>query len=45
MITKPLLQNILPGIQQTEDESKQKHVKTRSIKQQEKNKQVIRVKH
>jgi hypothetical protein len=43
MTTKPPLQKILQGILHTEDESKQNHDKTRSIKPQEKKKKGIRV--
>jgi hypothetical protein len=42
MITKPPLQEILQGIQHAEDESKQNHERTGSIKPQEKKRQVIR---
>jgi hypothetical protein len=42
MTTKPLLQKILQGILQTEDESKQNHERTGSIKPQEKKRHVIR---
>jgi hypothetical protein len=36
MITKPLLQKILQGIQHTENESKQNHKRTGSTKQKRK---------
>jgi hypothetical protein len=42
MTMKPLLQKILQGIMQTEDENKQNHMRTRSIKLQEKKRQAIR---
>jgi hypothetical protein len=42
MITKPPLQNILQGIQHTENESKQNHGRTGSTKPQEKKRQRIR---
>jgi hypothetical protein len=42
MATKPLLQNILQGILHREDERKQNHERTGSIKSQEKERQVIR---
>jgi hypothetical protein len=42
MITKPPLQNIFQGILHTEDESKQNHKRTGSIKPQEKKRQGIR---
>jgi hypothetical protein len=42
MTTKPLLQKILQGILHTEDESKQNHERTGSIKPQEKNRQGVR---
>jgi hypothetical protein len=41
MTTKPPLQKILQGILHTEDESKQNHEKTGSIKTQEKKRQAI----
>jgi hypothetical protein len=41
-ITKPPLQKILQGILHSEDESKQNHERTGSIKLQEKKRQVIR---
>jgi hypothetical protein len=43
MTNKPPLQKILQGILHTEDERKQKHETTGSIKLQEKKRQVIRV--
>jgi hypothetical protein len=45
MTTKPPLQNILQGILHTENESKQNHKRTGSIKQQEKESQGIREQH
>jgi hypothetical protein len=42
MTTKPPLQKILQGILYTEDESKQNHERTGSIKPQEKKRQIIR---
>jgi hypothetical protein len=42
MTTKPPLQKILQGILHTEDESKQNHKRTGSIKPQEKKRQGIR---
>jgi hypothetical protein len=42
MTTKPPLQKILQGILHTEDESKQNHERTGSIKPQEKKRQGIR---
>jgi hypothetical protein len=42
MITKPPLQKILEGIQHKEDERKQKHEGTGSIKPQDKKRQVIK---
>jgi hypothetical protein len=42
MTTKPPIQEILQGILPTEDESKQNHERTGSIKVQEKIRQVIR---
>jgi hypothetical protein len=42
MTTKPLLQKILQGILHTEDESKENHKKTGSIKSQKKKRQVVR---
>jgi hypothetical protein len=42
MTTKPPIQKILKGILHTEDESKQNHKRTRSIKPQEKKRQAIR---
>jgi hypothetical protein len=42
MTTKPPLQKILQGIQHTEDESKQNHERTGSIKLQKNERQVIR---
>jgi hypothetical protein len=42
MTTKPQLQKILQGILLTEDESKQNHKRTRSIKLQEEKRQAIR---
>jgi hypothetical protein len=45
MTTKPPLQKILQGILYTEDESKQNHKSTRSIKPQEKERQVTREQH
>jgi hypothetical protein len=42
MTTKPPLQKILQGILHTEDESKQNHERTGSIKPQKKKRQVIR---
>jgi Holliday junction resolvase RusA-like endonuclease len=42
MTTKPPLQNILPGILHTENESKQNHERTGSTKPQEKKRQRIR---
>jgi hypothetical protein len=42
MTTKPPLQKILQRILQTEDESKQNHKRTGSIKPQEKKRQGIR---
>jgi hypothetical protein len=45
MTTKPSLQKILQGILYTEDESKQNHKRTGSIKPQEKKRDVIREKH
>jgi hypothetical protein len=42
MTIKPPLQKILQGILHTEDESKQNHERTSSIKPQEKKRQVIR---
>jgi hypothetical protein len=42
MTTKPALQKILQGILHREDESKQNHEKTGSIKPQEKKRQIIR---
>jgi hypothetical protein len=42
MIPKPPLQKILRGILHTEDESKQNHERTGSIKLQGKNRQVLR---
>jgi hypothetical protein len=42
MTTKPPLQSILQGILHTEDERKQNHERTVSIKPQEKKRQVIR---
>jgi hypothetical protein len=41
-MTKPPLQNILQGILHTEDESKQSHERTGTIKPQEKKRQGIR---
>jgi hypothetical protein len=43
MTTKPPLQKILKGILHTENESKQNHERTGSIKPQEKKKQRLRV--
>jgi hypothetical protein len=45
MTTKPSLQKILQGILHTEDEGKQNHERTGSIKPQEKKRQVIREQH
>jgi hypothetical protein len=45
MTTKPPLQKTLQGILHTEGESKQNHVKTGSMKPQEKKRQVIREQH
>jgi hypothetical protein len=42
MTTKPPIQKILQGILHTEDESKQNHKRTESIKPQEKKRQGIR---
>jgi hypothetical protein len=42
MITKPPPQKILQGILHTEDESKQNHERTGSIKPQENKRQAIR---
>jgi hypothetical protein len=42
MTSKPPLQKILQGILPIEDESKQNHESTESIKPQEKREQVIR---
>jgi hypothetical protein len=42
MTTKPPIQKILKGILHTEDENKQNHNKTGSIKPQEKNRPVFR---
>jgi hypothetical protein len=42
MTTKPPLQKILQGILHTEDESKENHKRTGSIKPQEKKRQVVR---
>jgi hypothetical protein len=42
MTTKPPLQKILQGILHTEDESKQNHERTGSIKPQEKKRQAVR---
>jgi hypothetical protein len=42
MTSKPQLQKIPQGILRTEDESKQNHMKTGSIKAQEKKRQAIR---
>jgi hypothetical protein len=42
MTTKPPLQKILQGILHSEDESKQNHEKTGSIKPQEKKRQTMR---
>jgi hypothetical protein len=42
MTTKPPLQKILQGILHTEDESKQNHERTHSIKPQKKKRQGIR---
>jgi hypothetical protein len=45
MTTKPPVQKILQGILHTKDESKQNHKRTRSIKPQEKKRQVKRKEH
>jgi hypothetical protein len=45
MTTKPPLQKILQGILYIEDENKQNHQRTGSLKPQEKKRQVIREKH
>jgi hypothetical protein len=45
MTTKPPLKKILQGILHTDDESKQSHEKTGSIKQHEKKRQVVREQH
>jgi hypothetical protein len=42
MTTKPPLQKILQGILHTEDENKQNHQRTGSIRTQEKKRQAIR---
>jgi hypothetical protein len=42
MTTEPSLQKILPGILNAEDESKQNHERMRSIKPQEKKRQLVR---
>jgi hypothetical protein len=42
MVTKPPLQKILKGILHTEDEIKQNHKRTESIKLQKKKRQAIR---
>jgi hypothetical protein len=42
MTTEPLLQKILQGILHTEDESKQNHERTGSIKPEKKKRQVVR---
>jgi hypothetical protein len=41
MTTKPPLQKILQGVLHTEDENKLNHERTRNIKPQEKNRQVL----
>jgi hypothetical protein len=45
MTTKLPLQNIPQGILHTEDENKQNHERTGSIKPQEKKRQVVREEH
>jgi hypothetical protein len=42
MTTKPQVENILQGILHSENESKQNHERTGSIKPQEKKRQVIK---